>query len=158
MQSFFEQATRFEMRLTPSWHVDDLASARIAGGGLGSGIFDLKNSEATDLNAITFNETIAHGGKKTVNHLSGEIFFAVGMITDEEGQFFFGDRRQALFLHGRQGGAKGLKGVSSFFPYLLGIMMLGKVLRTSETVKKKLDNPNGPNKYQKIAPRAPLFS
>lgn len=115
MQSFFEQAARLEMRLTPSGHVDDLASARIAGGGLGSGIFDLKNSEATDLNTIAFNETVAHGGKETVNHPSGEIFFAVGMVTDEERQFFFGDCRQVLFLHGGQGGAKGLKGVLIFF-------------------------------------------
>ena len=57
--------------------------------------------------------SIAHGGKETVNQLGGEIFFAAGVVTDEKGQFFFGDRRQMLFLRGR-GGTKELRELPIF--------------------------------------------
>ena len=113
MQGFFEQATRLEMRLAPSGHVDHLAGAWIAGGRLGPGVFDLKNPEAADLNAIAFDETSAHGGKETVNQLRGKIFFAAGVVTKEESQFFFGDRRQMLFRRGR-GGTKELRELRRF--------------------------------------------
>ena len=155
MQGFFEQATRLEMRLAPSGHVDDLAGAWIAGGRLGPGVFDLKNPEAADLDAIAFDETIAHGGKETVNELGGEIFFAAGVVTDEEGQFFFGERRQMLFLRGEV--EQRSLGNYLVLPYLLGNMMLGKVLSACDHVNNNLDNPNAPHMRQKIAPRAPLF-
>jgi len=132
VQGFFEQATRFEMSLASRGDVDDFAGARIAGGGLGSGVFNLEDPEAANLDAIALNQTIAHRAKETVYHLGGQIFFAAGVVANEEGQFFFSDRGQVPYLRGR--GVAGFLGESllsltSLISYLLGNMTLGKVLR-----------------------------
>ena len=82
MQRFFEQAPRFEMRLAPSRHVNDFTSAGIAGSRLGTRIFNLKDPETANLNAIAFNQAVAHCIEETVYHLSRKIFFAIGVVTN----------------------------------------------------------------------------
>lgn len=110
VQSLFEQATRFEMSLAPRGDVDDFAGARIAGGGLGSGVLNLEDPEAADLDAIALNQTIAHRAKEIVYHLGGQIFFATGVVANEEGQFFFSNRGHVPYLRGR--GVAGFLGES----------------------------------------------
>ncbi len=82
MQRFFEQAPRFEMRLAPGRHVNNFTSAGIAGSRLGARIFDLKDPEATNLNAIAFNQAVAHCIEETVYHLSRQVFFTIGIVAN----------------------------------------------------------------------------
>ncbi len=82
MQRFFEQAPRFKMRLAPSRHVNDFTSAGIAGSRLGTRIFNLKDPEAANFNAIAFNQAVAHCIEETVYHLSRQVFFTIGVVAN----------------------------------------------------------------------------
>ena len=76
VQSLFELFTRLEMRLAASGDIDDFTGTRIAGGGLGFGVFYFEYTEASDFNAVALNKSLAHGLEKTVDHLQRKIVLA----------------------------------------------------------------------------------
>ena len=70
------------MGLAPGRYIDDLTCAGIASSGLGTVIFDLKDPEATNLNAIALNQTIAHRTEQTIYQLSRYILFTAGVFAN----------------------------------------------------------------------------
>jgi len=69
--------------------------------GLGTSSFDLKRPEAANLDTVVLDQPLAHRIEEAVHYLGSQVLFATDLATNYEGQFFFSDRRQALYLRSR---------------------------------------------------------
>ena len=103
VQGLFELLAWLEMGFAASGDVDDFASARVAGGGLGFGVLDFEDAEASDFNAVALNKSFAHSLEKAIDHLQRQIVLASNGIGYRTSQIFLGYRSHKKPLSMRSG-------------------------------------------------------